>query len=163
VRLKLARTELLVCELSKAAVLREVLNGELTVVRQRLAAAEAGLRAGPANVMKLSAQFRAIDRDIDRIQRISESAGQSFAGSRQGAGSVRMPMNAAEAYDVIGANADTSDASLKRLVDALRMAWHPDFADATKPGDLAAREERIKQINVAWDLVAAQRASKAGT
>jgi hypothetical protein len=37
------------------------------------------------------------------------------------------------------------------VVDALRQNWHPDLA--ASEADRTEREERIKQINAAWDLV----------
>jgi hypothetical protein len=44
---------------------------------------------------------------------------------------------------------------LKKIVDALRMSWHPDHArDAA---DRVLREDRIRQINIAWDLINTKR------
>ena len=60
-----------------------------------------------------------------------------------------------EAYEALGANPTTSSKILKKLVDALRATWHPDLAQ--DEDDRRAREERIKQINVAWDLIADRR------
>ncbi|MCB1511360.1 MAG: DnaJ domain-containing protein, partial [Hyphomicrobiaceae bacterium] len=66
-----------------------------------------------------------------------------------------LPRDKAEAYEVLGANPEASDKILKRLVDALRATWHPDHARSEE--DRVAREERIKQINVAWDLIQEKR------
>jgi DnaJ-domain-containing protein 1 len=64
-------------------------------------------------------------------------------------------MDRAAAYAVLGANPEVDATTLKKLVDALRRAWHPDLArDET---DRLKREERIKQINVAWDLIQGRR------
>ena len=60
-----------------------------------------------------------------------------------------------EAYDVLGVNADVSEDVVKKIVDALRMSWHPDHARDEE--DRRAREERIRRINVAWDLITSKR------
>ena len=43
----------------------------------------------------------------------------------------------------------------KKLVDALRMSWHPDYAE--DESDRRRRENRMKQINAAWDIVNGRR------
>ncbi len=66
-----------------------------------------------------------------------------------------LPRTASEAYEVLGVNAEVSAGVLKKIVDALRMSWHPDHArDAD---DRVLREDRIRQINIAWDLINANR------
>ena len=60
-----------------------------------------------------------------------------------------------EAYQLLGVNADVSEGTLKKLVDALRMTWHPDHARDEQ--DRLLREDRIKQINIAWDLISDKR------
>ena len=66
-----------------------------------------------------------------------------------------LPRTTAEAYDVLGVNPDVSEDVLKKIVDALRMSWHPDHA--RDGGDRGEREVRIRQINVAWELITAKR------
>ena len=66
-----------------------------------------------------------------------------------------MPQSVTEAYRVLGINADAEPAVTKKLVDALRMSWHPDYA--RDEADRQKREDRIKQINAAWDLIKDQR------
>jgi preprotein translocase subunit Sec63 len=62
-----------------------------------------------------------------------------------------VPSNIFEAYRVLGLNADAPDAAVKKIVDALRMSWHPDHARNEQ--DRHYREQRIKQVNAAWDLL----------
>ena len=52
-------------------------------------------------------------------------------------------------------NADVSPKTLKKLVDALRACWHPDLAK--DDADRVVREERMKRINIAWDILAEKR------
>ena len=60
---------------------------------------------------------------------------------------------------ILGLNPDAPDAAVKKIVDALRMSWHPDHA--RDEADRLYREHRIKQINAAWDLLKAERAAAA--
>jgi preprotein translocase subunit Sec63 len=91
-------------------------------------------------------------RELERIGRIVDSAAVSLSGARP-AGS--MPRTTSEAYDVLGVNPDVSEGVLKKIVGALRMSWHPDHARSDE--DRRVREDRIRRINIAWDLINAQR------
>lgn len=144
----LQQAEKTVLDLTAAAPLREVLQKDLASVRQRLTAAKAAALDGDGSVVKLVAQFRSLNRELAHIQRIAESATQSLSGSRT---TPAMPTTKAEAYTVLGVNPDVSESILKRMVDALRMTWHPDYAK--DEADRLQREVRIKQINIAWDLI----------
>jgi hypothetical protein len=62
-----------------------------------------------------------------------------------------VPSTRADALALLGLNADATDPVIRKLVEALRQSWHPDLA--ATPEDRAAREERIKAINVAADLL----------
>ena len=135
-----------------APPLREVLEQEIGVIRQRLAIVKAQASDGPEAAHKAAPAFRTLVRDLERVRRISESAALSFARERV---KERLPRTRSEAYDVLGVNADVSDQTLKKLVDALRMCWHPDLAK-DEP-DRLLREERIKCINVAWELISGKR------
>lgn len=148
VALMLQQAERTVINLTTSAPLRDVLEQELASIRQRLSAAKASALDGNGSVVKLVAQFRSLNRELDRVQRIAESASQSPTGVRA---TTTMPKTKSEAYEVLGVNSDVSDNILKRLVDALRLTWHPDYAK-DEP-DRLVREDRIKQINIAWDLI----------
>ena len=66
-----------------------------------------------------------------------------------------MPQSVQEAYQMLGINDDAAPNVAKKLVDALRMSWHPDLAhDAS---DRLLREDRIKQINIAAEMISDKR------
>ncbi len=44
---------------------------------------------------------------------------------------------------------------MKKIVDGLRLSWHPDLAK--DEADRQLREYRLKQINAAWDLIQGKR------
>ena len=147
----LVQTETAVAHLKGAGPLRDVLQSELKHLRERLSNVEAGTREGvPA--ASTGPHYRALVRELERIRRIAESAAASLAGGRP---STTLPRTRSEAYDVLGVNADVSEGVLKKIVDALRMSWHPDHA--RDEDDRRVREERIRQINIAWDLITAKR------
>jgi hypothetical protein len=70
-----------------------------------------------------------------------------------------MPRTRAEALEVLGMGLapDINEAAIKKIIDGLRMSWHPDRA--TDDADRATRELRLKQINAAWDIIAGPRPS----
>ena len=67
-----------------------------------------------------------------------------------------IPATREEALHVLGAGPDASEAVLKKIVDGLRMSWHPDHAKTA--GDHRLRSERMTQINVAWDILTRRQA-----
>ena len=69
-----------------------------------------------------------------------------------------MPRTRKEAFKVLGVGiAPGANAlALKKIVDALRVSWHPDLAK-DEP-DRQLRELRSKQINAAWELLQGERA-----
>lgn len=147
----LAQTRIAVSTLNGAPPLREVLDHELEIIRQRLAVASATAMQNGEAASKAAPIYRALVRDLDRIRRISDSAASSLVEGRQ----MAMPRTRSEAFDQLGVNPDVSDTILKKVVDALRMSWHPDLARSET--DRLHREERTKQINVAWDLITGKR------
>jgi hypothetical protein len=68
-----------------------------------------------------------------------------------------IPQTPEEALRILGMGVarDVSEAAIKKIVDGLRMSWHPD--GATSSEDRTNRELRIKQINAAWDILNRQR------
>jgi hypothetical protein len=70
-------------------------------------------------------------------------------------GEVPVPATYAEALSVLGASADASITAIKKIVDGLRQSWHPDLARSE--ADRIHRERRLRQVNVAWDLVSQRR------
>ena len=149
----LQQTEMAARSLKGAGPLREVLESELGNVRVRLANIERSTAQGDVDAEKAALQYRALVRELERCRRIVDSAVASVAGSKKGAAT--LPRTASEAYEVLGVNAEVSAGVLKKIVDALRMSWHPDHARDAE--DRMLREDRIRQINIAWDLISANR------
>lgn len=145
----LRQTESTVLSLKTATPLRDVLEEEVHLMSRRLVVLSASTLDSKASAEKISGQFRALVRDLERVRRIASSAAASLSGSAREA--QIMPATKSEAYDILGVNADVSEVTLKKIVDALRMTWHPDHA--RDDDDRRLREARIKQINIAWDLI----------
>jgi hypothetical protein len=70
-----------------------------------------------------------------------------------------IPQTREEALQVLGMGVapEVSEVAVKKIVDGLRLSWHPDYA--TSPEDRALRELRMKQINAAWEIFTGRRAS----
>ena len=68
-----------------------------------------------------------------------------------------MPRSREEALQVLGMGVtrDATETAIKKIVDGLRLSWHPDYA--TNPEDHRMRELRVKQVNAAWDIIRRRR------
>jgi hypothetical protein len=66
-----------------------------------------------------------------------------------------MPRTRAQALQVLGMAPSANLAAIKKIVDGLRVSWHPDLA--TDEADRQLRELRSKQINAAWEILQRQR------
>jgi len=141
-----AETE--VAQLKDAGPLREVLFSELALVEQRLKSVDSTAADGPEAEAMSAPQYRALVRDLQRIRRITESAAASFSCARE---ATILPKTTSEAYAILGVNSEVSESVLKKIIDALRMSWHPDHARDDE--DRRLREDRIRQINIACDLI----------
>jgi hypothetical protein len=75
--------------------------------------------------------------------------------------SERLPSTRKEALQVLGASPETGEEMLKKIVKTLRQNWHPDRA--TREEERLMRERRLKQINVAWDIIRGKQASAKGS
>ena len=152
VRARIAETGLDISAMPDDLLLREVLQSELATTQRRLSALERDKRRLPGQ--KTAAVLRSLMRDLDRIGRIVHSAHRSpDSETNKAAGD--LPRSVGEAYRLLGLNANAPAEVAKRLVDALRMNWHPDHA--SDESDRKRREARIKQINAAWDIVNGRR------
>jgi hypothetical protein len=69
-----------------------------------------------------------------------------------------IPNTRAEALEVLGmgVSPQATAAAIKKIVDGLRLSWHPDHASG--PADRQVRELRLKQINAAWEIIIGKRA-----
>ncbi len=153
VHVRLAETELLIATLPGDLLLRDVLQSEIERVRER--AADAGKMLLRRSSEKSAVVIRVLLRELDRIGRIAHGVTQGAA--RETRDEAGMPRSIGEAYQLLGINADAAPAVVKKLVDALRMSWHPDYA-RDEP-DRLRREDRMKQINAAWDMIKERRAA----
>lgn len=151
---RLIEVELSVASLPTHLLLRDVLYSEIDAIRGRITELERLMtRRAP---QKSASAVRALIRELDRISRIAHSAGQEPADTAQEhPAAASMPQSIGEAYRILGINPDAAPQIAKKLVDALRMSWHPDHA-RDEP-DRLRREERMKQINAAWDMIKSQR------
>jgi hypothetical protein len=147
VRARIVETELLVATLPPDLLLRDVLQTELDSLRGR--AADVSRRADRLGAKRVGTMLRAIQRDLDRITRIVYGTARKEEAAAQRPADV--PSTVFEAYRILGLNPEAPPAAVKKVVDALRMSWHPDHARSE--ADRRHREERIKQINAAWDLL----------
>ena len=151
VHARLAETELAVATLPGGLLLREVLQSEIEGVRERTAEASKTMHRRSSE--KSAAVIRALLRELERISRIAQGAAHGPA--RETRDDAELPRSVGEAYHILGINTDVAPAVAKKLVDALRMSWHPDHA-RNEP-DRLRREDRMKQINAAWDMIKARR------
>ena len=151
VQVRVAEIELKTAALSPDLLLRDVLLSEIQNVRQRSIDAERDMQRWSSS--QAAAKFKAMLRDLDRIARIAQSASQDSPRGVQD--EAELPRSVGEAYRVLGMNADAAPAVAKKLVDALRMSWHPDHA--RNEDDRIRREDRMKQINAAWDMINGRR------
>ena len=154
---RLIEVEFAVASLAPHLLLRDVLSTETAAIRAR--ADDIQRQASHRSAQKTAAILRNLLRELDRIGRIARSA---YQAATDGSETVDVdeqasPQTMADAYRILGINPDAAPVVAKKLVDALRMSWHPDHA--RDEGDRRIRESRMKQINAAWDLVKSQRAA----
>jgi hypothetical protein len=144
--------------LSTVAPLRNALSRELQSSERRLAVVIAAIgtsKATPEDWTKARRRLERIAQDLDRLQQISDSAVHSLSGLSV---TRSLPRDKDEAYATLGITPGVSEPILKKLVEALRVSWHPDLAKGE--ADRALRDARIKEINVAWDLITGKRQSE---
>src|SRR5262249_29604344 len=79
----LTQTEAAVAQLKGAGPLRDVLQGELRHLRERLKTVETGAREGVPTA-STGPHYRSLVRELERIRRIAESAAASLPGGRPG-------------------------------------------------------------------------------
>jgi len=144
-------------ELDGRHPLRALLLKDLEQIGQRLSMRPAlsAVHEGAVAVSLTPHYWRVLHRDISRAVRelsricsVANAANVSIGGQNS---APRVPKDLREAYFVLGVNPDVSEDTLKRLVRALRQCWHPDVAQNDE--DRSYREARIRQINVANDLI----------
>ncbi len=118
-----------------------------TLVRRDIASVSFGGEPRPAS---LPAPLSQHSNQADADSAITQEAAPSET-------SLEMPATPQEALHVLGASPDASIDVIKKIVDGLRQSWHPDLARSDD--DRLYREQRVKQINVAWDILSGRRSA----
>ena len=62
---------------------------------------------------------------------------------------------------MLGESPEDGEEMLKKIVKTLRQTWHPDRTNREE--ERLIRERKLKQINVAWDIIRGKRASARGS
>lgn len=140
-------------ELHGVAPLRRVLQREMRNLEQFLTAVMTASPREPEEWRRMRNRLQRIVKELHRLRDIVEGAYRSLSAG--GFTSREPPRDKYEAYEALGVNPDVSPRTLKKLVDALRACWHPDLAKDER--DRQAREERMKRINIAWDIITSKR------
>lgn len=140
-------------ELQGVAPLRRVLQREMRNLEQFLTAVMTASPREPEEWRRMRNRLQRIVKELHRLRDIVEGAYRSLSAG--GFTSREPPRDKYEAYEALGVNPDVSPRTLKKLVDALRACWHPDLAKDER--DRQLREERMKRINIAWDIITSKR------
>jgi len=144
-------------ERTSVAVLAAVLVALTAFLLAVLGSRRRRLRRKPAGVAPASPLARG-NRKVARAER--RASGSAPVWSTVAASSPtwneEVPRSRSDALRVLGmgVTADANLAAIKKIVDGLRQTWHPDLARDNSDREL--REQRMKQINVAWDILAAK-------
>ena len=140
--------------LKGAPALQTALSTELDSIRRSLGFTQTrGIAREKKDWNQIKQQLILSLQGTQRIIGIAEAARSSFSHPA----ALEVITTRLEAYAFLGVNASSSEAVLKKAVNALRQCWHPDLA--TDEEDRRLREIRIKQINVAWDLISRKQMS----
>lgn len=135
--------------------LRQVLARELHLAAQRLDQLAAEVPVSKQDWRRSRGRLQTATRELQRLATIAEGARSSLGTAALAPVVLQEPRDKTEAYALLGINPDVSEHIMKKLVEALRQSWHPDHA-RDEP-DRLRREDRIKQINIAWDLIQGKR------
>ncbi len=136
--------------------LQTALHAELESIRRSLGFTPQfrGMAGEKKDWKQIRSQLMLSLQGTQRIIGIAEAARTSFSVHPA---ALEVITTRLEAYAFLGVNASASETVLKKAVNALRECWHPDLA--TDEEDRRLREIRIKQINVAWDLITGKQMS----
>jgi hypothetical protein len=87
------------------------------------------------------------------LQRQPEQRHDPLAGSADW-----LPRTKDEALSILGLSQSAKTTLVKMTVRRLRQTWHPDLAGNAE--DRRVRDQKLKQINVAWDIISGKRAER---
>lgn len=131
--------------------LRDVLIADIDAISQRLDGSELAAALDQGRLDLVHPIYAHAILDLERVRtlaRIEHQRAIETIGEPE-----RTPETVDEACAFLGINPRAAPAVVKKVVDALRQNWHPDLAEDEL--DRRIREERIKRINAAWDLIRA--------
>jgi hypothetical protein len=142
--------------LQRAPALQTALHKELDSIRRLLGFAPQtqGAPGEKRDWKQIKSQLVSGLQGTQRIIGIAEAVHTSFSFHPA---AVEVITTRLEAYAFLGVNAGSSETVLKKTVNALRQCWHPDLARDEE--DRRLREIRIRQINVAWDIISGKQMS----
>ncbi len=129
--------------------LNAILTSDLERIAERLDGSELAAALASPSAEPARALYGQMLAEIERIRAIARIEHQRALDVQ--AVALRPPVTTEEAYQFLGVNPKAEEGMAKRLVDALRQNWHPDLA--RDEADRCEREDRIKRINAAWDLI----------
>jgi hypothetical protein len=69
-----------------------------------------------------------------------------------------LPRTKSEALHILGLSQSAKTNLIRMTVRRLRQTWHPDLAGNAE--DRRVRDQKLKQINVAWDIISGKRAER---
>lgn len=130
--------------------LRDVLHEDLAKVQSALLAPRLAADIASGSWASVEVAVTGAMVDLDRIERIIDSVSTTRSTSVLH-NAEALPATAYEAFQLLGVTPEASPVAVKKIVDGLRLSWHPDHAK--NETDRSIREARLKQINVAWDLI----------
>lgn len=138
---------------SGADPFKDLLREEVRAFARRIEELAGSTATGEVSVVRLTAQLRAIGRELGRTARIAAGVGRLLSSSS--ADDKPLPETRDEALALFGLKPDAGDeAALSRFVESVRLACHPDFAaDAV---DRMERLRRMQKFEAAWALLLAQ-------
>jgi hypothetical protein len=128
--------------------LRDVLSDDLAKVQLSLLSTTLTEQVAGGDWRPVGVTASQALTDLERIARIITGV---VSGPAVVKPSTTIPATADEAFEILGVNPDASRPVVKKIVDGLRQSWHPDHAK--NEADRCLREDRMKQINSAWDLI----------
>jgi DnaJ-domain-containing protein 1 len=104
--------------------------------------------------------LRLMIAELDTIRQAAER-GEAAPASHSAGGASRdsnaMPCSLDDAYAVLNVHPSADKQTIKRVVDALRLTWHPDRA--RDPAERERHTLKIQNINAAWDIIDGKRAA----
>lgn len=118
-----------------------------------------------AMLVRIAQRLGLTERDVAQLEALLRASGTGFgAGGGGGTGnrSTPTPSRLADAYAALGLTAEAGDADIKRAYRRLVSQNHPDKLSTRSLPDSVRQvaEERIREINVAYELIKESRGFK---